>query len=484
MLKVENHLIPLSKIFHTLNRKGFLKTIAWEKVNSPEYDAECDFYNKPRQPIDRLHFISASIDSFLDLRKHTNAYGGYCDLRPVTRTLIMAYISQDSVIRTMNETYAFLCCSMVHRIELRDEQGNVIIDNQVVTFPCCEKDKKTIMCSQAAILSLMQYWNYRKPGMFNEMSSVELNQKAGLQDEDVKLAVHGRGLTPEEIMRLFDSEKVKALPLIYDDTNKIQCSQDIYGFVESGIPVMAVLKMNSEHHAILCLGHTYDRNSWSAMAEIGYFKNYGAGKGNYHPNTTWIRNIIIHDDNFGPYYFLPTEKLQDLVVAGFVVLPDESISSKPTEAADAAFEVISSDPFLTTASELLSSSDYNENNKIWINEFIKHIQVSCGDGLVLRPLIIETSTIINRYAKHEFCEIINSLIGANRNKYYWFVEITWPDIYCHRQLCCGSVIIDPSTKMPIFTHIPGMCVVWEEAFHGIIAKNEDQPWKHYGESRY
>lgn len=74
--------------------------------------------------------------------------------------------------------------------------------------------------------------------------------------------------------------------------------------------------------------------------------------------------------------------------------------------------------------------------------------------------------------------------GDDVDKHFWYVELTWPDIYCHRQLCCGSVIMDPTLGKPVFVHIPGLCVVWEEdQVSTILAQSEDAPWPHFGEPR-
>lgn len=479
------HRIPLSKILHTVNRKGFLQTVVWEKnAHNDEYKAECDFAGRPYTGVDRLHFIAANIHSVEDLKQYPKAYGGYCDLRPGTRTILMAYVTQDAVVRVDRETYAYVCCSMAHKATFTGADGTLLAETQVATFPCCEKDRCTVMCSEAAILSLIEYWNYRKPGMFRTRTSVDLNRLAGVPDAEVREAREGRGLYLTEVMTFFGEEGVNVLPLVYGPDERRRCNQDIYGFVESGFPVMVVLDVGSAAHAIVCLGHTYDRNSWSAMADIGYLGDFGPGRGKYHPNTTWIRNFIVHDDNFGPYYFLPTDRIEAMIIAGFVVLPDRSVQMRPTEAADAVFKLLSSEEFVRVAGAGITSPRFAEPNRTWLGEFLSHLRVDCGDGLVLRPVLIPPAQIVARYTQHEFCDVVRQLVGDRGEDHYWYVELTWPDIYCHRQMCCGSVVIDPRTRMPIFIHIPGLCVAWEaDVAHEFLAAREDAPWLHFREPR-
>jgi len=490
-----SHKIPLSKILHTLGRKGFSETIIWERnVDNCEYKAECSVYADASRKVDRLHFISSPIDSINELRQHPQAYGGYCDLRPDTRSVVAAYITQNAAVRLEKETYAFLCCSMSHSVEVRNESGEVVLTPQIITFPYMEKDRKGVMCSQAALLPLFEYWNFLRPGMFSVSDAIALNRKCGVSDAE---EVDGRGLTLQEIGDFLNKEGAPNLIINYSPTPtegtapQKESVQDIYGFVESGFPVVAVVAWptvddegNSKqvYHALLFLGHTYDRNSWIAMADIGYFGRKGVGGHRYHANTTWIRHFLVHDDNFGPYYFLPTNELEKIVLAGVVVLPQSSISTRPSEVAEAVFEMLTTPQFSDALGKGIADPLFLHQNKQWLTHFLDHLKVKCGDGLVLRPVLLSRNNVLGRYRKHEFHMLLGALLEDKEDQYFWYVELTWPDIYCHRQLCCGAVILDPNDKQPIFVHIPGMCAVFQGgAAIPIIAKEEDMPRKHFKE---
>lgn len=479
------HRIPLSKILHTLSRKGYLRTILWEKdVITDASREEALFYEYENANIDRLHFFSTKIDTPEDIRLNPASYGGYCDLRPKTRTVLSVRITENVVKRPGKETYAYICCSISHSAKL---QAKDIPLPEIATFPCCEKDKHGVMCSQAAMVGLIEFWNYQCPEMFKTKTAIGINRKLGIPDKEVKEASGGRGLCLNEIYRFFRSEGVNVLPLIYEphepDIQRNRCRQDIYGFIESGFPVLVCLQFSDkEAHALLCLGHTYDRNSWVAMADIGYFAKYSSGQDNYHANTTWIRNFIVHDDNFGPYYFMPTDKVEELILGGFVVLPDDSIQIRPTDAADAAFAIIMKDEVANEIDISLSSGSFAEANKVWLIEFVKHMKVDCGDGLVLRPVILKGREINALYEKHEFNPVLEQLTADKSEDYFWYIEITWPDIYCHHQECCGSAIIEASTDKPIMLHLPGICIIWEgSSLMAYKAENEDAPRRHFRE---
>ena len=479
----QEHRIPLSKILHTLGRKSFLETVLWEKgAHNDEYAAECAFYGQPCTGVDRLHFSSARLNTIDDLKQYPSSYGGYCDLRPDTRTVVSANITQDAVIRRDRETYAFLCCSMPRSVLIVDEKGGEVLRPQVVTMPFVQKDNRAVMCAQAALMMLGEYWNYRRAGTFKSRTAVEINRMAGVPDAEALPPDAGRGLLPQEIVDYLVAEKVPFMPLAYDDQAKKKADVDIYGFIESGFPVVVAVQTRTAAHALICLGHTYDRNSWSAMAEVGYFDDWGAGNGRYHSNTAWIRNYLVHDDNLGPYYFLPAEKLKDTLIFGFVVLPDASITTLPSEAADAAYTMLNGGDFLAHLPELLKLDEFSSQNKFWLEVFISHLTVGCGDGLVLRSVLLPGARILGMYSEHEFAEAVSAVLENSADHHYWYVELSWPDIYCHRQLCCGSVILSATTKKTLFIHVPGLCIAWPEGDPDptiLLAKSEDAPWTHY-----
>lgn len=479
----EEHRIPLSKILHALGRKGYLKTVIWERgAHNHEYECECRFYSLPYTGVDRLHFYGQAVKKDKPIPAGAK-YGGYCDLRPDTRSVISAHISQYSVIRKTAETYAYLCCAVDHRGPSNKASTNGLT---VRTFPFAEKDRQAVMCSQAALLCLISYWNSLRPGMFSATDAIALNRAAGVPDEAILQSQKGRGLTGQEIRGLLGQQAVDFLPIAYDKKNphwKRQCIQDIYGFVESGFPVLLAIKLpRNSYHALLVLGHTHDRNSWTAIADLGYFRSRRAvERTKYLPNTAWISNFIVHDDNFGPYYFMPTEKLVEVFEYGFVVLPDRAIGCFPTGAANTAFDFVTRSEFTVAVRALLKKDAISPANQQWFREFVKHLSVDAGDGLVLRPMLLSGRGAIKRYEKHALYPAVKTLMSDRLDRYSWYVEMSWPDLYCHRQLCSGAVLMDPETLNPFLIHLPGLAGVMHEGQLEVFAlENEDVPRSLHG----
>jgi hypothetical protein len=258
--------------------------------------------------------------------------------------------------------------------------------------------------------------------------------------------------------------------------------QDVYGFIESGLPVIAVIKTDRGLHAITVIGHTFDKNSWRAMADVGYFSRSDSAQPVFLPSVTWIENLIVVDDNFGPYHFFHSRDLESMVVAMFVPLPVDKIS-RPHEAVQLfAKQMLVSEDFKRLVQHFLGSGRPLPKNQRWLKEFARHLKVKCGDGLVLRPILRDSSQVSSVYGEHEFAgALCVEFTKRSRRGYYWIVEFSWPNLYCFHQSRCGSVIFraDDLNMSFVVMHIPGVLIYLEnEEIEIVYAKAEDVPHPH------
>jgi hypothetical protein len=260
--------------------------------------------------------------------------------------------------------------------------------------------------------------------------------------------------------------------------------ETIYGFIESGFPVILAIKTDDSMHAITIIGHTFDKNSWQAMADVGYFSMTPRSEA-YHPNVTWVENLIIQDDNFGPYYFLKTHMLEDLVAAMIVPLPYGPIIL-PYEATNAAAtKTIYAKDFILGIQNVITTHKFMPKNKTWFDEFVSHLRRICGDGLVLRPVLRARNEVFAAYTGHEFINPIQSLFNKVADtELFWMIELSWPDIYCFGQSTCGMILFHSQDKdlSQMLVHLPGILMLIDDKAPDptkfIIAKNEDAPRQH------
>lgn len=177
-------------------------------------------------------------------------------------------------------------------------------------------------------------------------------------------------------------------------------------------------------------------------------------------------------------------------------MPHASLAYRPTDAADAAFDYLTSKPVDEELRKALVSPDFLPSNQVWFRRFLRHVDtrttpghtqilgevgVKCDDGLVLRPALLTGSDIQTLYASHEFGILFQQVLGTRPDDHFWYVEITWPDIYCHKQSCCGSMVFDSGTLEPLLTHLPGICMQVASDGSGLsfLAQDEDAPRSHF-----
>jgi hypothetical protein len=488
-LKVaDRHHIPLCKILFSLERKGYLETVLLEKRASRQLSAECRSQKRPADPCRRLHFFKGDPRA-ADAPAGGADYGGYCDMRP-DGTVVEAFITTKTVRNLPSDSYAFLPCSFTRTIQVAPG-GKTWGAYEVNGFHYIEKNRRETMCAQAALYGVIRYWQEKDAVFFKGVrTTVKINRQAGVRDTDAVLSSGGgRGLDVKEIQAFFKKNRMpywtRDYTYLSQNVVRRECVlQDIYGFVESGMPVIAVIKTDNGMHAITVIGHTFDKNGWRAMADVGYFEPAN-GRRDFLPNVTWVENLIILDDNFGPYYFFPCRDIEHMIAALFVPVPVGKIM-RPHEALRlAAASTLFSEEFAAALRSLFGPEKVRllKENRHWFKTFTEHLKVQCGDGLVLRPILQTKLQIVEAYGGHEFRDLLAASLPEKPSpSYFWMVELSWPDVFCFRQSRCGSVIFSASDEgglRRVILHLPGVLLMQtEEGLYYRVAKREDPPHPH------
>jgi len=198
-------------------------------------------------------------------------------------------------------------------------------------------------------------------------------------------------------------------------------------------------------------------------------------------NVTWIENLIVQDDNFGPYYFFPVSKLEEIIAALVVILPHPSVCVLPHEATDIAVQrTIFDKELIEVLTDIAGNERFCAENKSWFDQFVRHLKVKCGDGLVLRPILRTGEEVIRAFTGHEFHDPVAALLENKKQRYFWSVELSWPDIYCFSHASSGMVVVDAEEKDLRMLHVPGIWLGFsEEELYRSIAANEDAPRPHH-----
>ena len=136
-----------------------------------------------------------------------------------------------------------------------------------------------------------------------------------------------------------------------------------------------------ESHVVMAFGYTRNSDEWhpQAIPEYGYL---GQTSAQYFPASSWVDHIVIHDDNFGPYYTLSTRVLEydpTVPAIAIIVVPRLATNIDAHVAEDAAAQI------LAQAAQMFAN-DAPDNE--WFHYMLRYKR-----PMVLRPVLLSRSMI-------------------------------------------------------------------------------------------
>ncbi len=188
-----------------------------------------------------------------------------------------------------------------------------------ITFPVegsffAQQEGSTWCCAHAAVLTLMMNITGATGDLKRSFCVQQWNSLLGIDHE----YRNAGGLSPDEIRRIFANEGVQSFCADYDTISAMYTFKGsaahadrviatAYYAVEAGLP--AIIGFAGEHvdHAMAVVGHTFDPSMWSPTATRAYFDFHDKP---YIPSHAWVDNLVVQDDNLGPYCTLPRSVLQ------------------------------------------------------------------------------------------------------------------------------------------------------------------------------
>jgi hypothetical protein len=348
---------------------------------------------------------------------------------------------------------------------------------EVTGFPHTEKDGGVVMCAQAAISGIIDYWNHKSPASFPRSTGPFITEKAGVpKNERTRRAK--RGLLPKEIITFFKEHNFTCLTtdftaLTMDSVRERNPSLSIYGYLESGFPVIAMVKTHTEQlHALTFIGHTFDKHAWTALADPSYYRKPISGDGEYHSNLTWVKHFIVQDDNLGPYYYLPRDLIPDIIAGLFVPFPHEEIKLWPSAAESSGYTSLSK-----LARWLLKLEKKKPHlapvNKRWFDELMSHrfepnrtrTRMRPRDGWVMRAVLKTGKDIVDSFKGHDFLKEVRHVLLQRQDEWFWKVEVSWPELFCFHASEAGFILLDASRKDHahiVLAHLPGVLITFEQ----------------------
>lgn len=498
-------LIPLTRLLYLMYASQFTHTVLVSKsVISRQVHAEHSGSDSSNfdQFVTRLDFFKedpTTVESDVDL---SHIYGGCCEIRS-DATISDAFISTSAISSSKQDRYAFYTCTEKRTCQVKVNGNCAEVNITIDGFAYMQKNNRETMCAQSSIMSILRYWQARLPAhKVNDIkTTIDLNRYAGFQSNDKEIL--GHGLSGTDIFKLSQNAEFPVLIVSakgikgefkarfwrackhamrgfrhakkggWSQGTKYACkwfcqeingprpSRFLYALIESRIPVfLGVHVKMGQQHALTVFGHTHDRNSWAGISDYLYYSKHSGL--NYHSNTLWIKNFIIHDDNMGPYMFMSSEQVDKVFSALIAFHPKISkLKTDPTRIEEAVSNLLFSPGFKSlfqkTGAQL--RKEHPKHFKQLLN-FYRHIKEpdSHANGFVLRTFLREGAHLINRYTKHDpgLAEVVAKIISEEGEEdLFWVVEITLADLYCYAQQAIGMAVLNGDGHI-ILVHIPGM----------------------------
>lgn len=271
-------LAPLKRILDLADKLNS-KTVLIEKeyVDSDYLNTFSSYYYRsfgeyPTKCI-RIHFFDSKVNyrDLIDLSKKNNNYLGFCVIRP-TRSFQTSRTVIKSPFHDGNKFYTL--CRADFEVNL---SGNKL---SIKGMPFIQQDTNVNVCAHASMWMISLYMHVREkfprflPSKITEIATKSITHgppREGLDTSQILSVLREMGFDPS----LFP----------YDGDARFM-AKIIYGYIESEIPVLLVLRVNREGHAVTAIGHDYIIQK---------------PEKNWDSSIFWVKNFIIHDDAQGPY---------------------------------------------------------------------------------------------------------------------------------------------------------------------------------------
>ncbi len=285
------------------------------------------------------------------------------------------------------------------------------------------------------------------------------------------------GLSAPEIMLALERSGYDPISYSFDtEAEKAKSDHTVYRWVESGVPVILLLSLESERHSVVVAGHTFDSEAWWPGARIDYFPSL-AGADRWYSSSLWAPQYLVLDDNYGPGLAMTRGSLRTRSYAAIVPLPKSSQIYLPPEDA----EVVAANMLLAVGPPAMAEAMKKGTNS-WMKAMADSVQPQAKVRFVLRTFLTTA---------RQFMDSIDGLAGYTDETraqlktltlpdYVWLLEISVPSIYGDK-IKLGEVLLDP--RMPrrmmagtegfLWMHLPG--AYWHPAIGALAYPGVETP---------
>ena len=485
--------LPLNRICQVLIKHSNTLNIGIEReYYCKDFMAEYSyFYSKLFSRVNpncsRIHFWKGE-------EINEENYLGYCVLRPLnlrSKGKRLGKVGRTVIAYPESNQEYLLLRRAEYEANIKGNRYSIGLN----VAPFIQQDTQVGTCAQSAIWMAARYLHGRF--RFREYFMDEINDMAtrylaagpilpssGLIEEQMIECIRGMGY----------------IPLFYPIEENDYPDGIIYRYMESGIPVILIIKYEDEEtkeyirHAVVVVGHNFNPKQHTKISQTNEIleKDF-----KYYTPLSWINYFLIHDDARGPYLpmWIRREDIDILATSEeilktrvpFFVYPDYKDKEKkeirtklesiliplPKEVAlrgetaeVKAYDLITDSEIVSKEIEKLISSNYPEiENNSALQKFIK---ARNDKNLVLRTYLRPSNEYKVYLEKNGPIEFLREKYRSlHLPKYIWIIEISLPELFANEtevnRMMLGEVIFDATdsefSEAYLIIHLPCICIM-------------------------
>lgn len=374
----------------------------------------------------RVSFFSKSIalNDFRDetLKKNLqegNQYLGFLTLRPTVPHII----GRSGISRTAFKENNFRIC--VSKVSATVAS----LKFKTTAFPHASQDSQTMTCAETTIWSLMEYFGNKYPEYKPVLPSQIHNV---LRKFSFKRQVPSDGLTAEQLS--FAIRELGFGSVIYSRTKFPKDFDEIIStYIESGIPIIGVIKDTKIGHAVNIIGREEINEKTVSLRKTENVVNSAGLNLSIIDIHKQKRKYVFIDDNYAPYRvatlakpcfeYSGNPKWKDCKITNIIVPLYSKIYLEASRARENMFRIIK------------SSIGINDTEKRVIRTFL-------ASSRSYKEYIALNSLMKNELKGH--------FINLTMPKFIWVCEISTVESFRHK--CCNDLIILDATEPAEYSH--------------------------------
>lgn len=376
-----------------------------------------------------------SIEAFLaDPSAFSASYIGYSVVRPVAeRSLGRTIIDPEKVGKRLND--GFYCLRTPFVVHFAGKELTV------AGYPYVSQDTDATVCAHATLWGVCRYFSER----YSAYAQLLPYDLVKLTATTTGRVVPYRGMTYSDYSKILSD--FGCHPLIFRLKNSTAASvpldasafDDLYTYVESGIPVMA----SFGGHVAALIGHTLDKSRAFNVDGLGTVSS-----------AAFLKQFIVMDDNFFPYqllgypndpqnYFKGFQPSYDITSIATAVCPLPEKVYLPASGARRQARALLKELLAAHARSEFSSKDEHE-------PLVTRLFFTTGASWKKRKL---ASANANTASFDQFAAFV---MNIHLPHFVWVMEIAPKSLY-DKGLCSAEIVLDATAneleEFPIYARV-------------------------------